>query len=98
MPPHARHDSQRSEPEARENGSYPGFANDIIERRTSRRYSLLMSAAVCLGLISVFIHARGALTYDTWDWNSIPSNIDEHPARLWDWHDVQFLRGIGSGR
>jgi hypothetical protein len=21
-------------------------------------------------------------------------NIDENPARLWNWHDIQFLRGI----
>ena len=37
----------------------------------------------------------GALTIAPYRWNSEPSNIDysESYGRLWDWRDLQFLRG-----
>jgi len=41
---------------------------------------------------SLLIHAQGALREATYAWNRLPSNIDENPVRLWDWHDIQFLR------
>lgn len=47
--------------------------------------------ALCV-VLSFAIHSRGALTRAVYDWNTQPSNIDEHPERLWDWNDAPFLR------
>jgi hypothetical protein len=41
---------------------------------------------------SVFIHARGATSFAVHRWNETPTEVD--PARAWDWHDPQFLRGL----
>ncbi len=51
-------------------------------------------------LISLVIHVRGAADFRTQQWNSLPVNVDEFPERVWDWSDLQFLRGwdvIGDG-
>ncbi len=42
-------------------------------------------------LVSVLIHYRGANCPGTWDWNQVPADINDAPARLWDWRDAQFL-------
>ncbi len=50
--------------------------------------------AVCIAVLaaaSIFIHAQGALRFAPHLWNADP-DIDNHPARLWDWNDLQFLR------
>ena len=57
---------------------------------TTRRRALLACGALLLGL-SVFINARGAMAHATWRWNVLPANVDEHPERIWDWRDPQFL-------
>lgn len=51
---------------------------------------------VCGGvllLMSVFINARGALARETWVWNVRPTNVDDFPAKIWDWRQPQFLAG-----
>lgn len=45
-------------------------------------------------LMSAFIHTRGAASHATWLWNMRPMEIDQHPERLWDWRQPQFLAGI----
>ncbi|HEX8181135.1 MAG TPA: hypothetical protein VF525_16430 [Pyrinomonadaceae bacterium] len=52
--------------------------------------ALIVCGAVLLAL-SVLINARGALAHATWRWNVQPVNVDEHPERVWDWRDPQFL-------
>ena len=52
------------------------------------------TAVVGLAIISAAIHSQGALREETLQWNVEPSNIDDHPARAWDWRDPQFLRAI----
>lgn len=47
---------------------------------------------LALAVLSVVIHTRGATSYVPWAWNTAPQNVDEAPARLWDWSDPQFLR------
>lgn len=42
-------------------------------------------------LLSLFIHTVGATQHATWLWNTRPLPIDEHPERLWDWRQPQFL-------
>jgi hypothetical protein len=48
---------------------------------------------VALLLLSVFINTRGATDHATWLWNQNPLVVDEHPERLWDWRQPQFLAG-----
>jgi len=48
----------------------------------------------CSVLISFFIHFRGATDWEVYAWNSDPVNVDVESSRVWDWRDIQFLRGI----
>ncbi|HXN87259.1 MAG TPA: hypothetical protein VN867_14390 [Candidatus Binataceae bacterium] len=58
-----------------------------------RRTQIAVSAAIgLLALVSMTIHAQGAIRYATWEWNYVPTNIDQHPGRAWDWSDPQFAR------
>ncbi len=50
------------------------------------------SAAALLILFSVFTHSVGAWYNEAHGWNTGPQNVDKHPERLWDWHDLQFMR------
>lgn len=53
----------------------------------------LTAAFVVLVAISFGIHYRGAYQRVAWDWNSTPVDIDVDPTRIWDWRDLQLLRG-----
>ena len=53
-----------------------------------------LACGVLLLLMSAFINARGAASHATWLWNMRPLEIDQHPERLWDWRQPQFLAGI----
>jgi hypothetical protein len=44
--------------------------------------------------LSVFIHYRGATDWAVFTWNASPAPIDRNPHRVWDWGDIQFLRGL----
>jgi hypothetical protein len=60
-------------------------------RKTS--WNAQLAAGLALLVVSMFINARGAMSHATWVWNSRPEGIDEHPERLWDWRQPQFLAG-----
>jgi hypothetical protein len=45
-----------------------------------------------LAAASFWIQFRGANSYDVHWWNSRPTDVDQHPERVWDWHDLQFRR------
>lgn len=53
-----------------------------------------MAAGGALLLLSVFINARGATSYETWIWNIWPTNVDRVPGKIWDWREPQFLAGL----
>jgi hypothetical protein len=53
-----------------------------------------LACGLLLLLMSVFINTRGATSHATWLWNMRPLEIDQHPERLWDWRQPQFLAGI----
>lgn len=53
----------------------------------------LVGCFVLLAVASVFVHGRGAISSQPWTWNYAPDNVDQNPARLWDWNDPQFARG-----
>ncbi len=67
------------------------------QRRHSTTRSLRWQAQLIVGVVllvaSMFIHTRGAASHATWRWNQKPKGIDEHPERLWDWRQPQFLAG-----
>ena len=44
-------------------------------------------------VVSILIHGFGAISLKSTFWNLQPQNIDEAPARLWDWRQPQFLSG-----
>jgi hypothetical protein len=46
---------------------------------------------------SLFVHYRGANAVQVLDWNYAPAGVDVYPARVWDWRDAQFLRGVTWG-
>jgi len=53
------------------------------------------ATAACIAgfaVVSMFIHAQGALRWAPNAWNASPVSIDSQPARLWDWNDLQFAR------
>ncbi len=53
-----------------------------------------ISGLLFLTVSSFFIHYRGANNQATFGWNDFPVRVENHPNRLWDWHDLQFLRGF----
>jgi len=57
------------------------------------RFALAACFWACVAA-SVLIHARGATASAVHEWNSTPANVDLAPARIWDWRDPQFLRGL----
>lgn len=58
---------------------------------------MFQGAFVALALLGFAIHVRGGWSNAVHVWSVTPNNIDQHPERVWDWHDPQFLAGIGSG-
>ncbi len=62
-----------------------------LKGRTKVLWATLLSGLI---LVSFFIHYRGATRWDTHVWNEEPVGVDDDPARVWDWRDLQFLRGI----
>jgi hypothetical protein len=60
--------------------------------QAARRIELLTGGALLV--LSLFINTRGATAHQTWLWNQYPLGVDEHPERLWDWRQPQFLAGL----
>jgi hypothetical protein len=52
--------------------------------------------AVALGW-SFFVAVRGATSFAPHGWNRTPIPVNSAPARVWDWSDMQVLRGLGDG-
>jgi hypothetical protein len=49
-------------------------------------------AFVACALIGLGMHLRGGWSTAVYDWSAKPNNSDQHPERMWDWHDPPFLR------
>ncbi len=67
----------------------PWFDVLFAQHRWHTPAGMLTAALLAL---TVFIHARGALSKQPWGWNDTPVNIDDRPTRVWDYGDLQFLR------
>ncbi len=46
--------------------------------------------------VGVLINAPGAFSDLPHDWNVKPSSVDDHPERISDWTDLQFMRFYGN--
>ncbi len=67
--------------------------NFRLPARFAPRMQVPVSACIAvLALVSMLIHAQGALHVETLVWNATPDNIDQNPSRAWDWTDPQFAR------
>jgi hypothetical protein len=76
------------------------FLIPVVDRVPDLRHpwdakALAFGALIAL---SVFVNFRASTTWAPFDWNHTPNNIDKYPGRLWDWSDVQFLRGLCAGQ
>jgi hypothetical protein len=72
-------------------------SQDATTPLPARAKTGLKLAFIVLAGFSFIVHARGATITETFDWNRYPANVDTYPQRLWDWRDIQFLRGIPWG-
>ncbi len=59
-----------------------------------RRRPAQLLVLVGLGVLGVCTHGRGATRMAVHGWNDGPPNVDLSPGRVWDWRDIQFLRGL----
>lgn len=64
------------------------------EALSRARWRAQLACGMLLLLLSAFINTRGATSHATWLWNMRPLEIDQHPERLWDWRQPQFMAGI----
>jgi len=67
-------------------------AFEWLNTKTTSQKLVYRIILIPLIAISFYINYRGATHYSTFEWNATPNNIDEHTERLWQWHDLQFLR------
>ncbi|RKH19423.1 hypothetical protein D7X74_06750 [Corallococcus sp. CA047B] len=58
------------------------------------RHRVLAGVLAVTAVFSVVVHWRASTSYDVHAWNSLPSDVDRDPSRVWDWKDAQFLRAI----
>jgi hypothetical protein len=72
------------------------FLIPAVARLRAARARAPAAVFAALALLSVGIHARGALTYDVYIWNLKPVDINFDWSRPWDWRDLQMLRGLGG--
>ena len=74
-------------------GADDGVGADPAGPRLRWRRALVALTIAAL-VWSVAVEAQGAILRSAWCWNNVPTDVDAHPSRLWDWSDPQFARGI----
>jgi hypothetical protein len=67
------------------------FFQWLAEQRKGIFKTFLIASTLLTIAVSFFINFRGATRPSTFMWNATP-DIDQHPERIWDWHDLQFMR------
>lgn len=58
------------------------------------RKAVVAAVIGLFAVVSMAIHGLGAYRGAPDRWNAWPTDIDRTPARVWDWNDLQFTRGI----
>jgi len=71
-----------------------GLKTARAQGKAVRTWSLQIGSIAVLALVSIFIHARGAISEETRLWNARPYDLDLRAGRLWDWRYPQFLAGL----
>jgi len=70
--------------------SWRDFAS--LGRATVWRTQLATGAMLLI--VGIILNARGAISQETWAWNSWPTSVDKVPGKIWDWRQPQFLAGL----
>lgn len=70
---------------------------EALSKWTRHTQVLTVTGLTVTIAFSFFIHDRGANAAEVLRWNTQPLDVDQFPGRVWDWHDVQFLRGLTWG-
>jgi hypothetical protein len=70
-------------------------AVDAVHELPARARTAVGSVASLAIAWGLFVAVYGANSTAPHSWSFQPSNIDLHPERLWEWHDMQILRGTG---
>lgn len=64
-------------------------------RNVSRWKTFVFSSILAMVLLwSLFVQFRGVSDMRVHEWNAWPTNIDLDQAKIWNWHDMQILRGL----
>ncbi|MCL4394645.1 MAG: hypothetical protein M1482_07560 [Chloroflexi bacterium] len=66
-----------------------------IPRLVGSKKLIYVSVFVTALVVSCLIHFRGVTSNEVYAWNEQPTEVGENTSRLWDWRDIQFLRGTG---
>lgn len=69
----------------------------LKELRGIRR-AAASAAFAAAAMMSVAVHAQGALNPKAMAWNYEPSPPDQDPEKLWDWRHAPFLAGMVAPR
>jgi len=64
-----------------------------VPRRTLRAMAA-MGACVTATALSLLVNGQMAVFASAHCWNNVPSDVDADTAKLWNWGDPQFLRGV----
>jgi hypothetical protein len=67
--------------------------NAAMRAPRSRKGRAEIAVGAVLLALSIFINARGAVSWVTWNWNIDP-DIDYHPDRAFDWSHPEILAGL----
>jgi len=70
-------------------------AIDALGRLPARARAVVTTLAALAVAWGLFVAVYGANAMAPHLWSAQPLDIDLHPERLWDWHDMQILRGTG---
>jgi hypothetical protein len=68
-------------------------AIDAFRASSRRTQTLVAPLAAAAFAWSLFVAVHGATSTAPQGWSASPQNVDDHPERVWDWHDMQILRG-----
>lgn len=63
-------------------------------RRPLARRRVFATLSVIALMWSFLVNAQGAILRSAWCWNNEPTDVDQHPGKVWSWSDPQFARGI----
>lgn len=67
---------------------------EVIPTFSRFKKAVIVGLLACSIVLSFFIHWRGATDWEVFIWNDSPISVDKQPSRVWDFRDIQFLRGL----